>query len=312
MGEVALKEEFPVQTSKHEVFIKFPRAKEGLIIELLQNHSFVGVKVIRRDGYCFAHCMFDGDIRELDIQLKDLKSEALLNIGKREEDKSIFLEFFLPSGDFWPADHMAGPDRKKKVANLIYTVAFLVLAFVYGIIFNSYLPITNMAASLTASSSSSLSAESVIDIPVVPADWEEYIFPKYQLAWWEIKSELMLDESIMVQLFKQIKFTGDEGQGRIHNDLTLRPKTVRRALFLIIQSEVKDLEHFQEFLKELRGLQQHLMAFPDHRSDVCAPRENFTDNSVILTFCESVLRDHDFASSLLDNIWKGQKRKEGR
>ncbi len=309
MGEVALREEFPVQTSKHEVFIKFPRAKEGLIIELLQNHSFVGVKVIRRDGYCFAHCMFDGDIRELDIQLKDLKSEALLNIGKREEDKSIFLEFFLPSGDFWPAGHIpsgAEAGRKEKAVSLIYTIAFLILAFWVGIAFNSYLPITNIAASLT-SSSSSLSAESVVDIPVVPAIWEEYISPKHQLAWWEIKKELMLDEAIMVQLFSRIKSTDDSGHRRSLNDLTIYPETIKRALDLFISQNVKNLSQLDTLCRELKTRYFYSQSFPDQSvtfSNASDPGQS--GNSVILAFYRVVLKDPTFASSLLNNLWEGQ------
>jgi len=310
MGEVALREEFSVQTSKHEVVIKFPRGQKELILDLLQKHSFVDVKqTISRDGYCFAYCLYNGDIRELDTQLKDLESKALLSIGERTEGENTFLEFFLPSGDLLPASHIpvrTQPGKMERMGNLIYTVIFLILTFVAGIAFNGYLPITKIAASLT-SSSPSLATESVANIPIIPASWGKYVAPECQPAWWRIKKDLFLDGTIMTRLFERIKSTDDSGYSRTLDDLTIYPETIRRALDLVVFQNVKDFDQLQALINELKSRYFYSQSFPDQsKTFINASDRSQSGNAVILAFYRVILKDPTFASSLLNNLWEGQ------
>ncbi len=284
------------QITTHEIIIKFDRAREELILELLKEQSFGGFKIFRKNKKdCFAYCQFSGDVQELDKQLKILKSKALLSYGEQEE-KGTILEFFIDFDKFLPISAVLSKSKERR-KRLALHVSILIVVFLMAIVVLRY---SIIKRSLIFSVPTSKIAQPVAAHP----SWNMFILPRYQAGWIRVKKEFTLDEKTMRGLFKKIKSTGYQGYGQILNDLTEYPEIILRALQLIVLSNVKDFTQLQKLTTDLNEKFLRSLPFFDQSKNPIGHKQ--FENLVIITFYKHISKDPSFVSFLVNKTWNVQ------
>lgn len=301
LAEKGIERIFESQPAKHEVVIKFSRAQKKLVVELLKEHRFGKVSIVRREGKdYFVYCQFAGDMQELDRQLKLLRSKALLSCGEEENGKSSILEFFVDFKELLAGSSPLMQQAEKKRRILFLSVVALSMAVLLIMIAPKVL------RQIKTKPVSVLNPRLIKSSPVYPA-WNKFILPRHQQGWAELKKEFSLDESTMLEIFRKIKSTSYSGYSGIAKDLTLYPEIIKRALSMIILKDVKDVEELQKLGEDLKGKFVHGQPFPDqserHYINVLDSRQS--ENMIVLSFYEHITKDPSFASFLINKIKKG-------
>jgi hypothetical protein len=291
------------QKSLHELIIKFRDIHKELIAEILKGHPFSKIKIVRKDqGEYFAYCQFTGDIKELNNQLKALKTKALLSVGKQEGDKSTILEFFVDFNELSPViPVLPGPKRKGNKA-FIWTATLLGL-FLLLLAANKLRPVIEKGLTL------SVPKAKITELSPARPAWNMFVLPRYQPGWLEVKKTFELDEITILECFKKIKSTGYEGHSGILNDLTKYPEIIKRALSLIILENVKDTNQLETMVQGLKSKFLRSQPFPDQANRdyafINALDYGQTENAIVLTFYEHILKDTSFASFCIIKIREG-------
>jgi len=307
---------FGSQPTSHEVIVKFRRAQEEMIIKLLGEHSFGWPKIVRKSKTdCFAYCQFIGDIAELDRQLKELKSKAILSCGQSGTESTI-LEFFVDFDELSltgpELSKLSGERRRRASALRKATIVAVIIAAVWGV-YTILSPIVSKSLKLISEGTGLNSHRTVSTTEITrstslyPA-WNMFILPNYQPAWSEVGETFGFNKGTMLQLLRRISSTGDSGHGQTLSDLTIYPGAIKRALSLVVLQNIRDFDQLQLFIRKLKGRYLYSQPFPDQSETfINALDRNQSENTIILSFYEQISKDPHFAAVLINEIWNSQK-----
>ena len=282
--------EAPTKGEAHEAIIKFPHSQKAKIQELLEN--FPETRLIQsEDGRSWVHCRFEGDIKKFHQELRELQSKAMVMCG--EDSGEGMPEFFIEINQWsrpqQPLNQLGKPlSWSWRVWQEKPPLFMLILAgiFILGVLWGAPRFLGLIASRMEAKQDV---VGSVNPWGAPKPSWNKFVMRQYQERWLALQQEFGLSDRLMLELFKNIKNTGQYGYGQIYNDLTIYPEIMRRALGIIVLQNVHNLEDFSGLVEELRLKYLYGQTFPDEDEQEKYPTLTPEGNGIILVFYENVL-----------------------